>query len=515
MNIFQSIKTRKPKLNKFDLSFEKKLSLRMGGLYPILLQEVVPGDKFRVKSEILMRMSPMIAPVMHRINVYTHYFFVPNRLVWNEWEDFITGGEDGLQEPVFPTMAMSTGTQASFIEGKLPDYFGVPPTSSITETVTISALPFKAYQMIYNEYFRDQNLEEKVVFDTNSGPVAGVSSIEELSTIRTRAWEKDYFTSALPWSQRGGEVALPTAISYKEKAEYYKSDGATPPVYTDATIGTPDLIDNSGTTNLADGGGTVGMQVRNIEGITSTINDLRRASRLQEWLEKSARGGSRYIEQILIHFGVRSSDARLQRPEYLGGGRSPMIISEVLQTSESDVAAADSSPQGNMAGHGISVGRKNGFSKSFEEHGFIIGILSVLPKTTYQQGLDRFWNKYDKFDYYWPEFAHLGEQEILNKEIFLDFVDPDVNDETFGYQQRYAEYKYNQSQVAGEFRSSLDFWTMGRIFTSLPPLNGDFVKSDPTTRIFAITEDVDTLYCQVYNKIDALRPMPYHSIPTL
>lgn len=504
-NLFSNISVNKPKLNKFDLSHEKKMSITMGKMYPIVVQEILPGDKFKLKSEILLRLAPMISPVMHRINVYTHYFFVPNRLVWNEWEEFITGGEDGLQSPAYPKMNMSNTSEANWVAGRLGDYMGIPPTASIPsgENSFVSAMPFRAYQMIFDDYFRDQNLEAKTGFSIAGGNQA-VSEQIILTEIRQRAWEKDYFTSALPWAQRGGDVELPIELDYKQITDVVKGDGTVP---VDGNIqslaGKADVI------------GTDSVRFENLEdNLNITINDLRVATQLQAWLEKSARGGSRYIEQIYSFFGVKSSDARLQRPEYLGGGKQPVIISEVLSTVGN--TDPEFEPQGNMAGHGISVGRSNGFSKTFEEHGYVIGILSVLPRTAYQNGLERHFTKFDKFEYFWPEFAHLGEQEILNKEIFQDFTDEDANEGTFGYQQRYAEYKYQQSSVHGDFRTTLDFWHMGRIFSALPPLNDDFIHSDPTKRIFAVEDaDADDIYVQIYNKVSALRPMPYHGIPSL
>jgi hypothetical protein len=252
------------------------------------------------------------------------------------------------------------------------------------------------------------------------------------------------------------------------------------------------------------------------EGTSVTINDLRRSIKLQEWLEKNARGGARYIEQIFSHFGVKSSDARLQRVEFLGGGKTPVVISEVLQTSATQAPEIAETPLASMAGHGISVGSTHEFTKFFEEHGIVMGIMSVMPKTAYQQGTPRMFTKFDKFDYYFPEFAHLGEQEIKNKEIYTT-NDATYNEGTFGYTPRYAEYKYRESRVCGDFRSNLNFWHLGRIFSSAPNLNSAFVHPDPTTlnRIFAVTDDnTQHLWCQVYHDIKAIRPMPKFGVPS-
>lgn len=516
MGIFNNIQTRKPRLNKFDLSHEVKLSMKMGNLYPFICEDIVPGDKFKVNSEILLRLAPMISPVMHRVDVYTHYFFVPNRIIWNEWEDFITGGESGNLSPVHPTVAIQDSRKPLFVKGRLSDYLGLPPvetSDTLTETVHVSALPFRAYAEIYNEYFRDQNLEEAVAFSKGSGAVGTYEETDRLTTVRNRAWEKDYFTSALPWSQRGGEAQIPLGTV----APNYKSTSITA---TDAggVPGAGNIKINNAINGRLEDANSAPIRIENLDPMNvdaTTINDLRKANRLQQWLEKSARGGSRYIEQMLVHFGVKSSDARLQRPEYLGGGKQPVVISEVLSTAGTTGETAR--PQGDMAGHGISVGRTNSFNKRFEEHGVIMAIVSVLPKSAYQQGIERKWTKFDKFDHYWPEFAHLGEQEIATEELWVDYKTPDLRTEVFGYQQRYAEYKYARSTVHGDMRTNLKHWHIARIFDNKPALNQSFVMADDIRKdIFAVTDPtVDELYVQIFNKVSALRPMPYFSIPSL
>jgi len=511
MSLFSQTVGARPKSNAFNLSHEKKFSMKMGDLVPILCEEIIPGDKWQCNTEVLMRLAPMVAPIMHRVNVFTHFFFVPNRLIWEDWEDFITGGEDGTAEPVRPYKAMGASWDTYFAEGTLLDYLGFS-TQIPTALVNINALPFRAYQLIYKEYYRDQNLETSFDISTTSG--ADASSAAELMVIRKRAWEKDYFTSALPWTQRGGDVNLPLSgtapvRTQPENGVIYEISGggnpATGAVSLNASDELTDLSNNEiEPTNL----------VADVDQVTlGTIEELRRATKLQQWLERNARGGSRYIEQILVHFGVLSSDARLQRPEFLGGGKTPIVISEVLQTSSTDTET----PQGNMAGHALAVGNTHKFTKKFEEHGYIIGIMSVLPKTAYQQGTRKHLFKDDKFDYFWPEFAQLGEQPVLQGELYDDYVSANRNG-TFGYQSRYAEYKYIPSSVHGTFKSSQAFWHMGRIFTAAPQLNEEFIQADTTEineRAFAAGDTEDQLWVQLYHNIKAIRPIPKINNPSL
>lgn len=498
------------KKSKFDLSHERKLSLNMGYLVPVLCQEILPGDRFRVNTELMLRLAPMLAPVMHRMNVFVHHWFVPNRLVWNEWQDFITGGKEGDLAPVHPFFRAVPSTNTSlFTNGTLADYFGLPTIPEtgavITNQFKVSALPFRAYQLIYNEFYRDQNLSDPVDFSLQSGEVLpNTQAFIDLLTLRKSSWEKDYFTSALPWAQRGGSAGAPV--------EY--TPGVASPV-VNAISGNPQANQTGFTTNVngdlisaPDGGAR-------IESPASVdINEWRKAWRVQQWLEKNARGGARYIEVLLKHFGVLSSDARLQRPEFLAGASAPIAISEVLSTFQFS-GDATGQPQGNMAGHGIAAHGGLGFSRRFEEHGHVISIMRVVPRTCYQQGIPRAFRRFDKFDYAWPTFANLGEQEVKLSEVYAAYEDPaDTPDATFGYQERYAEYKYGFNTVHGEFRDSLAYWHDGRIFTAKPQLNANFVEADPSPRIFAVEDpDVDKLYCQIYHKVDAVRPLPFFGTP--
>lgn len=491
----------------FDLTHERKLSCDMGKLIPIICEEVVPGDTFKVKTDMLIRLAPMLAPVMHRMNAFTHYFFVPSRLLQANWEQFITGGPTGTDSTAIPTVTSGAGGQAA---GTLWDYFGLPTGVA---NLSVIAYPFRAYNLIWNEWYRDQNLQDKVANSLGDG-----ADTTSNMALLNRNWEKDYFTTSLPWPQRGSGVTMPMGstapvIGLGTETEVYGTSNKT--VYN--SLGTTEVFPYSknidGTTNnnlfVKGSAATNGdMQVyADLSNATAPmINDLRQAFQLQKWMEKNARGGVRYVESILAHFGVRSSDARLQRPEFLGGGRSPIVVSEVIQTS---ATVSGQTALGNMAGHGFSAQRSHEFTKSFEEHGYIIGILSIMPRTAYYQGVPRMWSRTSKLDFYWPSFAHLGEQAVLNKELYAGAANPTG---VWGYVPRYEEYRSRESSFHGDFRGSLDYWHMGRKFASEPALNSDFVTCDPTNRIFAVTSG-NHCWIQLLNSVQAVRPIPRSGEP--
>lgn len=496
----------------FDLTHEKKLSCNMGELVPVFCEEVLPGDTFKVKTDMLVRLSPMLAPVMHRITAYTHFFFVPTRLLHSNWENFITGGPTGNDATVIPTIKSPAST--GYAPGTLWDYLGLP--TGVGEFSAL-AYPFRAYDLIFNEWYRDQNLQDKLTISLGDG-----LDTTTVTDLQKRNWEKDYFTSSLPWPQRGTGVSIPVGgaapveLNDSTNVQYLKSNitqNNTPSLcwksvdhptvsYTGYFT---DSVDSSLFRYKLDPNGTLEADLSSATPVT--INALRQAFQLQKWMEKNARGGARYVESILAHFGIRSSDARLQRPEFLGGGRSPIVVSEIVQTSSTD----ETSPQGNMSGHGYSAASNHEFVKGFEEHGYIIGILSIMPKTAYMQGSPRMFNRRTRLDFYWPEFAHLGEQAILNKELYAASANPEG---VFGYTPRYDEYRQRESSVHGDFRTSMNYWHLSRIFDTEPTLSSGFVSANPSNRIFAVTDaGVHHCYVQLLNQVQAVRPLPKAGIP--
>lgn len=558
MSIFDNVSFPRHKRNIFNLSHDVNTSAAFGQLVPFICEEVLPGDTFQISTQLFARAMPMFAPLMHKVNIYTHFFFVPNRLVWDNWKDFITGGEDGTAEPVFPKISIGSEFARA---GSLADHLGVGRAlaGDSNSAQLVNALPFRAYALIWNEYYRDQNLQEELEISKEDG-IDTITNRE----ILLRNWQKDYFTSSLPWTQRGPISTLPIesvsdvymnantngglfagnvpldrslplgvdsrsrlvtlsqSLSYSEGSFDVMGEvgsGIENPNPTTEKIGEVEVPIASGINNEPSGtlkynpNGTLSVNVD----ASFDINELRRSIALQRWLEANARGGARYIEQIYSHFGVVSSDARLQRPEFLGGGRQPLTISEVLQTS----ASTADSDLGDMAGHGISAAKTKQFRRYFEEHGFIIGIMSIMPKTSYMQGTRRFFGKFDKFDYAFPEFANLGEQSVFNSEIYNGFQNG-INEEsgTFGYQSRYCEYKYIPSSVHGALKTeAFEPWTLVRKFAVPPVLNSEFIdvdyKEEDLGRIFPVKDEDTQFIIQLWNDIKAVRILPKHVIPSI
>lgn len=516
MKQYENVKVPLPKRSVFDLSHERKFTCQMGNLIPVLMSEVIPGDKFNVRMETLVRFHPMIAPVMHRINVFIHFFFVPYRIIWDEFEDFITGGKLGTDTtnlPMIEDLMEEFYGSSKFQVGSLADYLGIPvqniPNESING-VSLSQLPFRAYQQIYNDYYRDETLNDDVEFlkDSVNKDVAD-SVAEGLLNLQFRCWEKDYFTSALPFTQRGDDVTLPLG-------DYAYVSGI--PAWNKATGGLPEsgLTEFDGLTAFLKDSQPDPLKIIKYEvedglkadlstAASATINDVRRAFALQRWMEKNARAGYRYTEQILSHFGVKSKDSRLQRAEYLGGGKQPVVISEVLQTSKDEAG----SPLGDLGGHGYAAGENATFKRTFSEHGIVLGIMSIMPRTAYYQGVPRLFLKNDKYDFFWPELANIGEQEVYNCELYYGDT---ANDSTFGYQPRYEEYRHQFDSVHGDMRTNLEFWHLGRKFTSRPNLNSGFVLYAIDNRIFSELT-YDPVIVQTYCNFKAIRPIPKMGIP--
>lgn len=517
-NVFTTVENRVPTRNYFDLTHDVKFSARFGELVPVCAMEAVPGDRFKIGAESLIRFQPLRTPAMHRFDVTIHYFFVPNRILWPNWEKFISP-DNGVATNAHPVFAINN---ADF--PRLADFLGVPKNSNspTDPDILVNALPFAAYWKIWADYYRDQNLQ------TGFGEefqelVDGVNSFV-YGNIRYRAWEHDYFTSCLPFAQKGAPVEIPITGEVVLNPNLPGAAGKFVDPNTGIVTDIGDVLQSgvvpngavtiNGNDQIYDPNGTLV-----IDGATSTINDLRRAYALQEWLEKNARGGTRYTESIRMHFGVTSSDARLQRAEYITGIKSPIIISEVLNTTGIDGEL----PQGNMAGHG--VGTLSGGGKSFfcEEHGWIIGLMSVMPMTGYFQGIHKKFLRSTTLDYPWPSFAHIGEQEVQNQEVYYDAADGPTgsqNTGTFGYLPRYSEYRFEQNRVMTDLKTTLKDWTAAREFAAPPTLNAAFIttqnSADETTdRLFAVsTAEADPLICVVLNKIHAVRPFPYFGTPS-
>lgn len=478
------------KRSKFSLSNYKLASFNMGELIPIGLTEVLPGDTIQHGTGALIRCSPLLAPVMHPVHARIHHWYVPHRLVWEDWEDFITGGADGEDESDFPFVAAPAST--GFALGSLADYLGCPTGVADIE---VSALPFRGYALIFNEWYRDQDLQSELAI-SYEGDLDTITS----TALQNIGWEKDYFTSSRPWPQKGPQITLPlgdtapvtvTPMEGANVRQFQRTSSAGDSNITIQQAGGGDgtNIDFSGTANLA-GASAI------------TVTALREAMGLQRFAENRARYGSRYTE-YLRYLGIKSSDARLQRPEYLGGGKQTIQFSEVLATAETEVDSEVTSV-GTLRGHGIGAMRSNRYRRFFEEHGYVFSFVSVKPRTMYIQGIPRHWNRRVREDFWQQELQHIGQQEVFNRELYLLHSNPGG---VFGFQDRYDEYRRMESTVNGEFRTTnLNYWHMARTFSSDPVLNEQFVVSNPTDRIFAVPPSTaDTLWCMFHHSIQARR----------
>ncbi len=526
----------------FPRNSSVKTSFNVGDIVPFYVDEVLPGDTFDVATSKVVRMPSLITPIMDNLYLDTYFFFVPNRLVWSHWREF--NGENTqsawIPQVQYEVPQITSPANTGWTVGTIADYMGIPIG---VPNLSCNALPFRAYALIMNEWFRDQNLCDPLSIPVDDATVVGVNTGNFVTDVAKggkpykAAKYHDYFTSALPAPQKGPDVTIPIAQSGLMPVVPGPLNGNTPR--------TPMHLIAAGSTG---GRGTVALSVNSSvngspvtalnytsavtdenpqlvpanlyadfsgAGTVASINQLRQAFQIQKLYERDARGGTRYIEILKSHFGVTSPDARLQRPEYLGGNRVPISINQVLQSSETSTT-----PQGTPTGQSLTTDVHSDFKKSFVEHGFIIGVMVARYNHTYQQGLERFWSRRSRFDYYWPVFANLGEMAILNKEIYAQGNDKD--NEVFGYQEAWADYRYKPSRCTGEMRSqaaqSLDVWHLGDDYSSLPTLSADWIQEDANVidRVIAVSQqNANQLWADIYVKNKCTRPMPLYSIPGL
>lgn len=500
--------------SSFDRSHGYKTTFDAGYLIPFLVDEALPGDTYNVDLTAFARLATPIYPIMDNMFMDTFYFAVPYRLVWDNWQKFNGEQVDPGDSTDYTIPVMTSPAVTGHAVGSLADYFGIPTGIPGLEH---SALFHRAYNLIWNEWFRDENLQDSVMVERDDG-----SSAPGDYVLLKRGKRHDYFTSCLPWPQKGTAIDIPLGTT----APIMRTTNAAAPTFynagTETAVGASAAVDsNAGTMHIAgvanvsfDPEGSLYADLTTAT--AATINQLRQAFQIQKLLERDARGGTRYVELLKSHFGVTSPDYRLQRPEYLGGGSSPVIVNAIAQTSSTDLT----SPQGNLAATGTTTIRNNGFSKSFTEHCLIIGLVSVRADLTYQQGLNRMWSRATRYDFYWPALAHIGEQAVLNKEIYAQGSADLVADEAvFGYQERYAEYRYKPSLITGQMRStfatSLDAWHLSQEFTALPVLNASFITEDPPVdRVIAVPSQPHFIF-DSYIRMRCARPMPVYSVPGL
>lgn len=515
--------------SKFDRNSSVKFSANVGEIVPFYVDEVLPGDTFQIQTSLLVRLQTLVAPIMDNVYLDTYYFFVPARLTWDHWKQF--NGENTESKWIPQTqysIPQITAPEGGWQIGTIADYMGIPTGIS---GLSVNALPFRAYALIMNEWFRDENNLDYLDIPTGDSTVAGVNTGTFVTDVAKGGKPyiavkyHDYFTSALPSPQKGPDVGIGLTgnlpIYGNGDALGFHAPGWNTVLAmrfsTSGSVTTPQAPSNAYVNIPSKESGYKSNIYGDLSGVTSvTVNALRLAFATQKMYEKDARGGSRYVEMIKSHFGVTSPDARQQRPEYLGGDHIPVSINQVIQTS----GEIGNTPQGNVAGYSVTSDVSGEFIKSFTEHGYVIGVCVMRYDHTYQQGLERMWSRRTRTDFYLPVFANLGEQPILNKEIYAQGTD--VDDEIFGYQEAWAEYRYKPSRVAGEMRSSastsLDVWHLGDEYSSLPVLQSAWIQEDKSNldRALQVTSSVSNQYFgDFYIRCTTTRPMPLYSIPGL
>lgn len=502
--------------SKFNAQKTLKTAFDSGYLVPIFVDEVLPGDSVNLKMTAFTRLATPLFPVMDNMYLDTFFFFVPNRLVWSNWQRFMGERDPDPDSSIDYTIPQMSSPNGGYAVNSLQDYMGLPTAGQVDagSSISHSALFTRAYNLIYNEWFRDENLQDSVTVDKGDGP----DTYTDYTLLR-RGKRHDYFTSALPWPQKGDAVTLPLG----DKAYITTDATGNEPGVKAPNIGSDNYMFRADGTYLSLSSGTTSdtnSLYADLGGATAaTINSIRNSFQVQRLLERDARGGTRYTEIVRSHFGVVSPDARLQRPEYLGGGSAPIIVNPVAQQSASGASGTDT-PLGTLGAVGTGLASGHGFASSFTEHGIIIGLCSVRADLTYQQGLHRKWSRETRYDFYFPVFAHLGEQAILNKEIYATGTSTD--DDVFGYQERWAEYRYKPSEVTGLMRSTasgtLDAWHLAQNFGSLPTLNSTFIQdTPPVERVVAVGSEANgqQFIFDSFFDIDMARPMPMYSVPGL